>query len=189
MFWCGPGLVSRLAGCSPVADAFAGRQWKGIMVCEDRCRGQLDLVRSWLAPDHQECARWLLDGYMTGFDGRRFDELANGTSPPDVITCGDLDAVRQLSIRFPGAFVRDLERDDVKERLGTLLVQIPGDAVLEDLSCEQFEKLLGRDSAAWAAWHELSDLLKAARARAPHVGASKLLAAKRIWRTAMSAGC
>jgi hypothetical protein len=61
-----------------------------------------------------------------------------------------------------------------------LLVQIPVDAVLEDLSCEQFDEHLGRDSAAWAAWLELSGLLKAAGARAPYVGASKLLAAKRI---------
>jgi hypothetical protein len=149
-------------------------------VCEDRCREQLDLVRSWLTLDHQECASWLLCDYMDQFGGARFDKLANGDSPPGVITESDLDAVRALSIRFPRSFVQALEGDDVKERLGKLLVEIPADAVLEDLSCEQFDKHLGRGSAAWAAWEELSGLLKAAGARAPYVGASKLLAAKRV---------
>jgi Family of unknown function (DUF6308) len=106
--------------------------------------------------------------------------LATGDSPPDVITDSDLDAVRALSIRFPRAFSQDLRRDDVKERLGKLLVQIPADAALEDLSWEEFDEHLGPDSVAWAAWHELSGLLLAAGARAPYVGASKLLAAKRI---------
>lgn len=150
------------------------------MVCEERRRGKLDLVRSWLAPDHQECARWLLCDYMARPGGRRFDELANGDSPPDVITDSDLDAVRALSIRFPRAFVQDLECGDVKERLGKLLAQIPVDMALEDLSCEEFDEHLGPGSAAWAAWDELSGLLKADGARAPYVGASKLLAAKRI---------
>ena len=148
-------------------------------MCEDRCRKQLDLVRSWLAPDHQECARWLLCDYVARFDGYRFDELAYGTSP-DVIAGSDLDAVRKLSIRFPGAFVENLNGDDVKERLGKLLAQIPADMALEDMSCEQFDEHLGCKSAAWAAWDELSGLLKTAGARAPYVGASKLLAAKRI---------
>lgn len=149
-------------------------------MCEDRYQEKLDLVRSWLVPDHQGCAQWLLGDYMAGFRGRWFDELANGTSPPDVITGRDLDAVRKLSIRFPSAFVQDLQRVDVKERLGKLLEQIPADAGLEELSCEQFDEHLGPDSPAWAAWYELSALLKAAGARAPYVGASKLLAAKRI---------
>lgn len=150
------------------------------MVCENRCREQLDIVRLWLGPDHQTCARWLVCDYLDRLGGRRFDELANGDSPPDVITGKDLDAVRALSIRFPRAFIRDLERANVQERLGELLGQIPSAVVLEDLTCEEFDEFLGRGSAAWAAWDELSGLLKAAGARAPYVGASKLLAAKRI---------
>jgi hypothetical protein len=149
-------------------------------MCQDRCRKQLDLVRSWLALDHQECASWLLRDYMDRPGGRSFDKLANGDSPPDVITDSDLDAVGALSIRFPRSFVQALEGDDVKEQLGKWLVQIPVDAILEDLSCEQFDKHLGRGSASWAAWDELSGLLQAAGARAPYVGASKLLAAKRL---------
>jgi hypothetical protein len=39
---------------------------------------------------------------------------------------------------------------------------------------------LGPGSAAWRAWEELSGCLKNAGARAPFVGASKLLAAKRL---------
>jgi hypothetical protein len=90
-------------GCSPSFGALAVRR-EGIVVCEDRCSEQLDLVRSWLTLDHQECASWLLRDYMDRFRGGRFDKLANGDSPPDVITDSDLDAVRALSIRFPPGF-------------------------------------------------------------------------------------
>src|SRR6185437_13487551 len=58
--------------------------------------------------------------------------------------------------------------------------QIPAEMALEDLSCKEFDEHLGPGSVAWAAWYELSGLLKATGARAPYVGASKLLAAKRI---------
>ena len=45
---------------------------------------------------------------MDRFGGVRFDGLANGDCPPDVITDRDLDAVRTLSNRFPRAFAWDL---------------------------------------------------------------------------------
>ena len=113
------------------------------------------------------------------FGGVRFEELASRTRA-DMITEDDLNAVRALSIRFPKVFVQHLKRADVQQHLGEILMQIPADAALEDLSCSEFDRLLGPGSAAWAAWEELSNCLKTAKARAPLVGASKLLAAKRL---------
>jgi hypothetical protein len=92
----------------------------------------------------------------------------------------DLNAVRALSIRFPRAFVQCLERDDVRRHIREVLGQIPSDVALEDLSCPDFDELLGPESVAWKAWEELSGCLREAGARAPLVGASKLLAAKRL---------
>jgi hypothetical protein len=148
-------------------------------MCTDDCQAQLETVRSWLSGKHQECARWLVSGYMTQFRGSKFDTLARGT-PPNTITEDDLNAVRALSIRFPRVFTQYLERDDVRQHVRETLMQIPLDAVLEDLSCPEFDELLGPESFAWKAWDELSDWLKNAKARAPLVGASKLLAAKRM---------
>lgn len=51
--------------------------------------------------------------------------------------------------------------------------------VLEDLSCAQFDELLEPGSFAWKTWEHLAMALKECGARAPLVGASKLLAAKR----------
>lgn len=76
--------------------------------------------------------------------------------------------------------VQHLKRADVQQYLREILMQIPADAALEDLSCSEFDRLLGARSAAWTAWDELSNCLKSATARAPLVGASKLLAAKRL---------
>lgn len=148
-------------------------------MCEDDCRPQLETVRSWLSDKHYECAKWLVRDYINGFRGARFDSLA-GHTPADAITEGDLNAVRALSIRFPRAFAQDLERDDVRRHMREILIQIPVDAVLEDLACSEFDQLLGPESAAWKAWLELADCLRTARARAPLVGASKLLAVKRM---------
>ena len=97
-----------------------------------------------------------------------------------MITEDDLNAVRALGIRFPKAFVQHLKRADVQQYLREILMQIPADAALEDLSCSEFDRLLGARSAAWTAWDELSNCLKSAKGRAPLVGASKLLAAKRL---------
>jgi hypothetical protein len=148
-------------------------------MCEDGCRSQLETVRSWLSYDHHECAKWLVGDYINRFRGAKFDLLASQT-PADAITEGDLNAVRALSIRFPRAFIQHLERDDVRRHIREILIRIPVDAVLEDLSCAQFDRLLGPKSYAWKAWNEISDSLRKAKARAPLVGASKLLAAKRM---------
>lgn len=48
------------------------------------------------------------------------------------------------------------------------------------LSCDEFEQLLGPESLSWQAWWEIVEALKKSKARAPYVGASKLLAAKRL---------
>lgn len=148
-------------------------------MCEDDCRAQLETVRSWLSDEHYDCATWLVSGYVSGFGGARFDKLASET-PADTITEGDLNAVRALSIRFPRAFVQYLEQDNVRRHFRQVLMQIPSDAVLEDLSNSEFDQHLGLDSFAWEAWEELSGSLRNAKARAPLVGASKLLAAKRL---------
>ncbi len=139
---------------------------------------QVEIARSWLSGEHRECATWLVADYMTRFGGKRFDELAK-RAPTDSITEDDLNAVRALSIRFPWAFTQKLEQDDVRRHIREMLAPIPSDAVLEDLSDAEFDELLGPRSPAWKAWEELSGLLKDAKARAPLVGASKLLAAKR----------
>jgi hypothetical protein len=111
-------------------------------MCKDSCQVQLEIVRSWLLGEHRECARWLVGDYMSRFDGARFDTLASGT-PGDAITADDLAAVRALSIRFPRAFARHLERDDVRYHVREILNQIPSDVGLEDLSCPEFDRLLG----------------------------------------------
>jgi hypothetical protein len=148
-------------------------------MCEGDCQAQLEIAHKWLSDEHQECAKWLVDDYMSRFCGARFDKLASGT-PANMITEGDINAVRALSIRFPRAFAQHLERDDVRRHIREILMQIPTDAALEDLSCSEFNRLLGPESAAWKAWDELSGWLKNAKARAPLVGASKILAAKRM---------
>jgi hypothetical protein len=122
---------------------------------------------------------WLVSDYYTKpFGGSRFDKLA-GTSAADLITGEDLAAVRALSIGFPRAFTRSLESSDVQRQIRQRLTAIPSDIVLEDLSGADFGRLLGPHSAAWKAWDDLAARLRNAGARAPLVGASKLLAAKR----------
>jgi hypothetical protein len=148
-------------------------------MCEDICRSQLQIVHPWLGEEHYESARWLVRDYADRFRGACFDTLASQT-PANAITEGDLNAVRALSIRFPQAFVQHLEREDVQRHVREILIQIPAEAILEDLSCPDVDRLLGPESTAWRAWQELADCLRTARARAPLVGASKLLAAKRL---------
>lgn len=146
-------------------------------ICDSH-RPQIAKVQSWLSEEHLECAVWLVKDYYSGFRGRRFDTLA-GRSPANEITEDDLNAVRALSIRFPQAFTRSLNSRDVQQQIGEKLAGIPSDAILEDLSSADFCEILGRDSTAWQAWEELASRLRDAGARAPLVGASKLLAAKR----------
>lgn len=151
------------------------------MGSSDSWAPQVEKVRSWLSGEHRECAIRLVRDYYTEpkpFPGSRFDKLAGGSSA-DEITVDDLNAVRSLSIGFPRSFVSDLDRGDARQRIHRMFAEIPSDVVLEDLSCADFDRLLGPDSAAWNAWYELAGWLKAAKARAPLVGASKLMAAKR----------
>lgn len=138
----------------------------------------VEKVRAWVSGPHVERAVWLVSDYYTQFRGRRFDELA-GSSPAHAMTETDLDAVRALSIGFPRAFVQSLTSEPVQRQIRGILGEIPTDAVLEDLSAGDFDQLLGPRSRAWAAWDYLAASLKEDRARAPLVGASKLLAAKR----------
>jgi hypothetical protein len=139
---------------------------------------QIEKVRSWLSGEHRQCAVWLVSDYYARFRGARFDALAGG-GPVDTITRGDLDAARALSIGFPQAFVHDVLHGDAGERIKGMLSHIPSDIALEDLSYPQFEELLGPESFAWKVWDDLAATLGEAGARAPLVGASKLLAAKR----------
>jgi hypothetical protein len=139
---------------------------------------RIEKVRSWLRCEHRHCAVWLVSDYYAGFRGAQFDALA-GSRPTDAITPGDLDAVRALSIGFPTAFVDGLGRGDAAQRIRAMLSQVPSDIDLEDLSYAQFKELLGPDSFAWRVWEDLAAALREAGARAPLVGASKLLAAKR----------
>jgi hypothetical protein len=125
-----------------------------------------------------QCVEWLVSDYYARFRGARFDALA-GTGPADMITCDDLDAVRSLSIGFPWAFLNALEYNAAGQRIQSILAQIPTDATLEDLSFGDFDELLGPGSFAWKAWEHLAAALRETGARAPLVGASKLLAAKR----------
>jgi hypothetical protein len=151
-----------------------------MFVRDNDCDARLAIVRTWLSDEDYAATKGLVEDYYfeDQFRGVWFDRLASET-PTDAII-GDLDAVRALSVRFPRAFVEHLEREDVRQHFSQALAQIPYDLALEDLSCTDFEKHLGRDCIAWKTWDELSDCLKKANARAPYVGASKLLAAKRL---------
>jgi len=109
---------------------------------------------------HRECAAGLVSDYFTRpFRGARFDELA-GSAPADAITGSDLAAVRALSVGFPPAFFRDLERGDFQRHIRAILAEIPSNAVLEELSSADFDKLLGPDSMAWTAWEDLAASLR-----------------------------
>jgi hypothetical protein len=139
---------------------------------------QIEKVRSWLsAPDRERAAR-LVSDYYENFGGARFDALA-GRGPAHVITRDDLDAVRALSIGFPRSFTERLECRDAISRICEMLSKVPPRAALEDLSHTQFQELLGPVGPAWKAWEYLAAALREDGARAPLVGASKLLAAKR----------
>jgi hypothetical protein len=139
----------------------------------------LEKARPWLSGPHRQCAVWLLSGYYEQrFGGARFDDLAGG-GPADAITEDDLAAVRSLSIGFPRAFVDDLRGDDAQSRIRSGLAKIPPDIKLEDLSRADFDRFLGPESSAWQLWVDLAASLRRFKARAPLVGASKLLAAKR----------
>jgi hypothetical protein len=48
-------------------------------MCEGDCQAQLEIAHKWLSDEHQECAKWLVDDYMSRFCGARFDKLASGT--------------------------------------------------------------------------------------------------------------
>ena len=87
--------------------------------------------------------------------------------------------VGRPGVGFPPVFVKSLDDSDVQRRIREALSGIPPDAVLEDLSEADFDRLLIPDSLAWAAWDELVAMFRNAKASAPLVGASKLLAAKR----------
>lgn len=143
------------------------------------CRSALDNARAWLSPQNREASADLVADYLDNFRGARFDQIA-ATTPADQITSDDLDAVRTLSIRFPNAFVRKLEDEQTRHHLAGKLAEIPSDIDLKDLSDLQFDRLLGPQSVAWELWTDLSRWLREGRARAPLVGASKLLAAKRL---------
>jgi hypothetical protein len=147
-------------------------------MCQDDCEEQRELVRSWLSDDHFECAVSLLSGYLEGFRGREFDVLAR-TTDPFVIEPNDLRAVRRLSVGFPRSFVECLEQEKSKRYVHAILQQIPTGVLLEDLSCEEYGRLLAPGSVASNAWRELANCMKQAGSRNPYVAASKLLAAKR----------
>src|ERR1700743_2115855 len=138
----------------------------------------VDKARSWLTGPRRQCAVWLLsDYYERPFRGAEFDDLAGG-SPDDVITDNDLMAVRSLSVGFPRAFVDDLRGDKAQSRIRGMLAKVPPDVRLGDLSQADFERHLGPDSSAWQLWDDLAVSLRRFKARAPLVGASKLLASK-----------
>ncbi len=142
---------------------------------------QRAIVRSWLSDGNYAATKGLVEAYYAGcgLRGVWFDKLAAQT-PPEEIGKKDLSAVRALSVGFPRPFLDHLEQENTRQHIRSVLRQIPVDDRLEDLSCTEFNKLLGPKSVAWGAWHELAECLKKANARAPYVGASKLLAAKRL---------
>ncbi|UYB35776.1 DUF6308 family protein [Arthrobacter koreensis] len=112
--------------------------------------------------------------------GARYDDWGGGGDSPetrDSITGDDVIAALFLSIPFPGrAAIGILETH--AEKVTQLLRGIPSDVELSDLNGDQFESVLGPDSASWHLW----DLLRGKPDRKWGVGpttASKLMARKR----------
>jgi hypothetical protein len=128
---------------------------ENVMCSKDCQQLQVEKVRSWLSGDHRKCAVWLVGDYYTSFRGAGFDTLAC-SALEDMITDNDLEAVRALSIRFPRAFIGGLASDSFQQCIREALIQIPSDVALEDLSCAEFDRLLGPESAAWKAWEDLA---------------------------------
>jgi hypothetical protein len=129
-------------------------------------------VRNLLADKSR--ARTDLRAYLTDFDGRFFDKLADQNYQDD-FTAQDLVAVTALSVVVPAAVAEWMLSDDGTAKLHNHLKKIMPDAEIADTSHgNNFKSLLGSGSPAEQLW----SLLKSQ----PGVGsvvAGKLLAAKR----------
>lgn len=113
------------------------------------------------------------------YTGSHFETFAGAPNPENEITAADLLAVQMLAVPVPSRAVIGI-LETFAPRISELLADICPKKKLEDVTDEQFEPLLGKESPAKDLW----DLL---RRNAPdeqrwHVGetlASKIMARKR----------
>ncbi len=111
--------------------------------------------------------------YLTGYDGRYFEQLTDQSSP-DRFTPTDLLALNALSVSVPPSAASWILRTNGRAETGALLSDIDSTMYMEDVPHTEFDALLGERSAAWALW----DLLHQQRGIGSTI-AGKLLAAKR----------
>lgn len=94
---------------------------------------------------------------LPAYTGSYFNSWSGGGDSGenrDAITADDLIAVSFLSVKIPGeAAIGFL--DTHKDKISSLLMDIPGDRALSEVSPAAFRKILGKDSAAMELWHVL----------------------------------
>lgn len=143
------------------------------ILSEARVKDAAELLkRYYLVPDEKT-------GLLS--TGSYFDEWAGRGDAPKVkdrITDSDLVAVSMLSIPFPAKAAIGFQEPAVAKQITELLTRIPSDRKLSELTKEQAQDLLGKESAAVRLWR----VLRATDAPRWGVGpttASKILARKR----------
>jgi hypothetical protein len=137
--------------------------------------------------DHIDDAAKLLGAYYTELfaselprTGSRFDSWAGGGDAPGManrVTADDLVAVSFLSVKIPGrAAVGLLETHAIK--ISKHLKKLPLNVDMADLTRDEFERYLGKDSPGIRLWR----VLRAEKTERWGIGettASKLMARKR----------
>ncbi|MGM7669843.1 DUF6308 family protein [Microbacterium sp. A93] len=112
------------------------------------------------------------------FTGSHFDSFDGGGGvEPNRITAADLLALEMLSESVRGQAALGIV-ESLADEIEELLVQVPEEAKLEEITEAEFERLLDKGSPAQQLW----DLLKQNNGSRWHIGttrASKILARKR----------
>lgn len=117
-----------------------------------------------LDDDHIDAAAKLLSAYyrlttagLPVYTGSLFNSWAGGGDAPGVVnrvTADDLIAVSFLALDVPGEAAFGILKTHAA-LISDLLAQIPADLDMADMQADDFDKLLGEDSAALELWHVL----------------------------------
>lgn len=94
---------------------------------------------------------------LPAYTGSVFNSWAGGGDAPGVVNCvtaDDLIAVSFLALDVPGEAAFGILKTHAA-LISDLLAQIPADLDMADMQANDFDKLLGEDSAALQLWHVL----------------------------------
>lgn len=147
--------------------------WDGGPDCAGH-RDQLEEIRRIIKAER---ATEDLRRYLTTYSGARFDGMVD-REHPDVFTDRDFRAVQQLSVSILLS-ARSWLRGEGLETVRNLLGSVPADRDVWEVQPQEYDSVLGRESAAWRLWEILADLQDGAGHSGKYVTAGKALHGKR----------